>query len=73
MNVGNPYLKQTWPSEVIDCVFECSEGFFKVSILPKEVREVKQHNWSQASVIFATLIGKLCGLEISDGNLQIDI
>lgn len=73
VNIRNPDLIKTWPFEWVNSKLKYSENFLKVSILPKEVSQIQQHNRSKSLMLFTPFISSFDSLKVSNRYFNINI
>ena len=73
MNVRNPYFIKTWPFERVYGKLKDSENFFEISILPKEISKIQQHNRGKSLMLFTPLISSFNRLKVTNRYLNINI
>lgn len=73
MNVRDPNLIKTGPFKRIDSKLKNSEYLLKISILPKKISKVQQHNGRKSLMFFTSFIRSFYRLKVTNGYLNIDI
>ena len=73
MNVRDPNLIKTGPFKRVDGKLKNSEYLLKVSVLPKKISKIQQHNRRKGLVFFTSFIRSFYRLKVPNGYLNIDI